>query len=146
VQEVAAQGSSATDRAGIAVAHNAGGSELLAFFTPHSFTDFHPAADATASSPLLVQTSIQAAPDGSTGHVEIMGIVARSVKSVTIQLSSGSNLPADLVNAGGGYSYFTYISDDTATFPQNVQAFAANGNQVATHDLAADIAAPTNVG
>jgi len=146
VQEVAAQGASATDRAGIAVAHAAGGREVFAFFTPHSFTDFYSAADLTAATPLIVQTSIRAASDGSTGHVDIMGVVPRSVKSVTLQLVSGSSLPADLVNAGGGYSYFTYTSDTPTKFPQNVQAFAADGDQVAAHDLTADIAPPTNAG
>jgi hypothetical protein len=146
VQEVAADGVSTADRAGIAVTHTAAGTELLAFFTPHSFTDFHSAASATATTPLLVQASITAASDGSTGHVDIMGVVTRSVHSVTIQLASGASLEADLVNAGGGFSYFAYSTSTPSSFPQSVEAFDANGNQVAGHNLTTDIAPPVSAG
>lgn len=141
LQEVAG-GNSDASRSGLVVGLDSRGGEYAAFYSPGSFTEFSPVEE--APKPVYVWTSAQpASPGGATAHVEIAGISAPNVSSVTIQLSDGSSLDAELVALSrSGFRFFTYQGDTPAAFPIAVRALRADGAELAVRDLSSSIAPP----
>jgi hypothetical protein len=143
LQEVSGGGAEAR-HAGVLVGRDVRGRNLVAFLTPHSVTDFAPGEEMIAAKGQLVLTiSIEPAPDQSTGHVQTMAVVGPRVAKVAIDLANQSTVDAQLVRAGGAsHSFFTYSSDDPATFPQVIHAYAPDGSEVVRRDVVEDIAPP----
>ncbi len=128
--------------AGVVVGHAAGG-DMVAFFTAHSFTNFRSVAVASNREPLTIGASIQPDAAGNTGHVQLLGIVAPEITRVTVDLKDGSTVDVQLVRAGsGGYSFFTYTSDDPLTFPTVAHAYSAAGIEQQQRDLTLALAPP----
>jgi hypothetical protein len=125
-------------RSGLLVSRGAGGSELVAFFSPRSFTSFTDARELAAlKGRLFVATAAQ--PDvagGPTAHVQLQGLVDPSVSRVEIALAEGGTIRGELVRVGGGkHSFFTYETDDPAKFPTIVRAFSSSGAEVGSSDV-----------
>ncbi len=142
VREVAAKGDGYA-RSGLYVGKDARGDEQVSFFSPRVFTGFVDVRKITSDRKIFVSSGIEPGVGGQTGHVQIGGVAAPTVKKVEITLVDGSRLATQLVSlVNGGYSYFTYVSDDPGTFPQVVQAFDANGGRLAAWDVSRDIQPP----
>jgi hypothetical protein len=132
------------DRAGLIVGADRSGGAVLATFSPHSFTNFRPLSSLVgAQRPVSDNLSIQPDATGQTGHVQLMGYAAPSVTSISLDLANGKSVPAQIVRlAQDGYGFFTYLSDDPATFPTSIHATAGDGSQLGTVDLSDAIKAP----
>lgn len=142
VREVAAKGNGYA-RSGLYVGKDARGNEEVSFFSPRVFTGFVDVRKITSDREIFVSSGIEPGVDGQTGHVQIGGVAAPTVKKIEITLVDGSRLATQLVSlVSGGYSYFTYVSDDPGTFPQVVKAFDANGGRLAAWDVSRDIQPP----
>jgi hypothetical protein len=131
-----------TPIAGLVVGRGRAG-DMVSFFTAHSFTSFRAVADAAHGEELTIGASIQPDADGDTGHVQLLGIAAPDVTKATLELRNGTTLTVQLVKAGSaGYSFFTYVSDDRATFPRVAHAYDATGSERQSRDLTLALAAP----
>ena len=128
-------------KAGLVVGRGPSG-DMVSFFTAHSFTSFRGVADAPQGE-LTIGASIQPDANGDTGHVQLLGIAAPDVTKATLDLRNGATLTVQLVKAGSaGYSFFTYVSDDRASFPAVAHVYDSTGSERQSRDLTLALAAP----
>lgn len=119
---------------------------MVSFFTAHSFTNFRGVADAAKGEELTIGASIQPDANGDTGHVQLLGIAAPDIAKTTLELQNRATVDVELVQAGSaGYSFFTYVSDDPATFPIVAYVYDASGVERQSQNLAEAITPPKNV-
>jgi hypothetical protein len=143
LQEVSSVGEQGS-RAGVLVGRDGTGTQLVAFLTPHGVSDFARGEEMIAAQGQLVLTiGIEPAPDQSTGHVHTMAVAGPRIAKVTVDLADRPTIDIELVRVGHvPYSVFAYASDDPNTFPQVIHAYARDGTEIVTRDVAADIAPP----
>jgi hypothetical protein len=134
------------DSAGLYVARNVRGEELVSFFSPASFTSFTDTRRITRiNGGIFASAASQPDADGATGHVQLMGVADPAVERVEIERADRTAVPIELARLPRGrFSYFTYVSDDPGTFPRLVRAFGSSGEIVAQQDVSEDIKPPSD--
>lgn len=133
------------DEAGLYVGRNGRGEELLAFFSPAGFSSFVDARKVVRiNGGIFASAASQPDATGATGHVQLMGVAEPAAERVEIERADGTTVSAELARVSrGGFSYFTYVSDDPSTFPHLVRAIGSSGKAIAEQDVSEDIKPPT---
>jgi len=137
--DVAGAGSG-SNLAGIFVGSTADGSDMISFHNARGMIGFKPLAPVVASRGGMIVYDQASGTSTETKYVALEGAVEPGVEKVTLELTNGSSLDVQLVQAGyGGFSFFTYVSSDPATFPVAVRAYDAEGHQVQSRDVREDL-------
>lgn len=132
-----------TNAAGVFVGTDAVGVEMAAVHSAHGMTGFMPLSETAPRYGGLMVWDQNSGTSVETLHVSVEGIVDQRVATVILDLARGGAVEVDLVSAGhSGYTFFTYVSSDPATFPTAAHAYGRDGSKLKTQDLRDDFRPP----
>jgi hypothetical protein len=136
LREVAGVGEQA-DRAGLFVGTDDQGRDYVSIFTSHSLSALVRVTKVMAHvRDVAAYTASEPDSREQVGAVKVFGIASPRVARVTIDQAGGKTSEAALVECGHqGFSYFTYTSSDSESFPTIVRGFGSNGKELITRDI-----------